>query len=85
MDVDKQVLLIWAGTKGYLDDIALEDVKKFEEGLLRFVENSRGSLLEKVRTKKVIDTDMEAELKAAAGEFRDRFKADAETAASAGR
>jgi F-type H+-transporting ATPase subunit alpha len=45
MTVDQQVLVIWAGTNGYLDDLALEDVKKFEQGLLNFVENAHPGLL----------------------------------------
>ncbi|MCS6805791.1 MAG: F0F1 ATP synthase subunit alpha [Acidobacteriota bacterium] len=81
LEVEKQVLVIWAGTNGYLDDIAVEDVKKFEDGLLRFVENSRGSLLEKIRTRKAIDDEIKHELEQAVSEFRDRFMAEA----SAGR
>lgn len=77
MEVEKQVLVIWAGTNGYLDDIAVEDVKKFEDGLLRFVENSRGSLLEKIQTRKAIDDEIKQELEQAVNEFRERFMAEA--------
>ena len=45
MDVEKQVLVIWAATNGYTDDIAVEDVRRFETGLLKFVENSHPGLL----------------------------------------
>ncbi|RMG56577.1 MAG: F0F1 ATP synthase subunit alpha [Acidobacteria bacterium] len=76
MDVEKQVLVIWAGTNGYLDDLPVEDVKPFEQGLLRFVENSRGSLLEKIATRKAIDEEIEAELKEAVSEFKERFLAE---------
>ena len=40
MSVEKQVLVIWAATKGYVDDIAIENVRTFEAELLQFVENS---------------------------------------------
>jgi F-type H+-transporting ATPase subunit alpha len=76
MEVQKQVLVIWAGTNGYLDDIAVEAVKKFEEGLLRFVENSRGSLLENIATRKNLDEEIVAELKDAVGFFKERFQAE---------
>jgi F-type H+-transporting ATPase subunit alpha len=83
--VEKQVLLIWAGTNGYLDDIAIEDVKKFEDGLVRFVENSRGSLLEKIATKKTLDDDLKEEMKQAVSEFKERFLAEATKVAVASR
>jgi F-type H+-transporting ATPase subunit alpha len=85
LEIEKQVLVIWAGTNGYLDEVPVEDVKKFEDGLLRFIENSRGSLLEKIRTKKAIDDEVKEELKQAVGEFRDRFMAESTKAAVASR
>src|SRR6187200_2145223 len=45
MDVEKQVLVIWAATNGYTDDIAIEDVRRFESSLLKFVESSNPGLL----------------------------------------
>ncbi|HKP12345.1 MAG TPA: F0F1 ATP synthase subunit alpha [Blastocatellia bacterium] len=80
--VEQQVISIWAGTKGMLDDIAIESVKKFESGLLNFVENTRGSLLEKLRERKKIDDEIEGELRAAVTEFKERFVADARTASA---
>jgi F-type H+-transporting ATPase subunit alpha len=82
MPVEQQVVGIWAGTKGYLDDIAIDSVKKFESGLLSFVENTRGSLLEKLRERKKIDDEIETELRAAVTEFKERFTADARTASA---
>jgi F-type H+-transporting ATPase subunit alpha len=38
MDVEKQVLLIWAATNGFADDVPVDQVGKFETELLRFVE-----------------------------------------------
>jgi len=77
MPVEKQVISLWTGTKGYIDDIALEDVKRFESGLLNFVENTRGSLLEKLRQRQKIDDEIENELRAAVTEFKERFMAEA--------
>src|SRR5436853_2186308 len=73
MPVEQQVISIWAGTKGYLDDIAIDSVKKFESGLLGFIENTRGTLLEKLRERKKIDDEIEGELRAAVIEFKERF------------
>src|SRR5437867_2242961 len=47
MPIEQQVLIIWAGAKGLVDDIAVSDLKKFEQGLLSFLENSHADLLEK--------------------------------------
>src|SRR5688500_10723963 len=82
MPVEQQVLGIWAGTKGFLDDIPLEDIKKFEQGLISFVENTRSSLLEKVRERKTIDKEIEEEMRAALTEFKERFTAEQDGAAS---
>ena len=82
MPVEQQVLGIWAGTKGFLDDIPLEDIKKFEQGLISFVENTRSSLLEKIRERKTIDKEIEEEMRAALTEFKERFTAEQGGAAS---
>ncbi len=82
MPVEQQVVSIWAGTKGHLDDISLDQVKKFESGLLSFIENAHSGLLEKLRERKKIDDEIEGELRAAVTEFKDRFTAEAQTASA---
>src|SRR5438034_264673 len=49
MDVEKQVLVIWAATNGYVDDVPLDVVPRFERGRLSFVENSHPALLQSIR------------------------------------
>ncbi|MFY9574574.1 MAG: F0F1 ATP synthase subunit alpha [Blastocatellia bacterium] len=83
MPVEKQVLIIWTATKGFLDDVAVEDLKKFEQGLMVFVENTRGSLLEKIRDRKKLDEELETEMRGAVTEFKERFTSEAATAAAA--
>ncbi|HWP43238.1 MAG TPA: F0F1 ATP synthase subunit alpha [Blastocatellia bacterium] len=73
MPVEQQVAIIWAGTNGFVDDIPLEDVKKFEQGLLAFLQNTRGGLLEKIRERKTLDNEVTEELRAAVTEFKSRF------------
>ncbi|MGA9770019.1 MAG: F0F1 ATP synthase subunit alpha [Blastocatellia bacterium] len=80
MPVEQQVVVLWAATKGFLDDIAIENVKKFEQGLLSFIENAKGGILEKIRDRKKLDEEIENELRAAVTEFKDRFTAEARTA-----
>src|SRR3982751_1985501 len=52
MPVEEQVVVIYAGTNGYLDDIPIKDVKRFEAELLDFVGARHGELLEEIRSTK---------------------------------
>ncbi len=82
MPVETQVLVIWAATQGYIDDIEIADVKKFEQGLITFVENAHSGLLANIREKKTINDDIKEELKKAVSEFKERFSADKAAAAT---
>jgi F-type H+-transporting ATPase subunit alpha len=72
MDVEKQVLVIWSATNGYTDDVAIEDIRRFETSLLKFVENSHPGLLSDIREQKSITDDIKAGLK----QVLEDFKAD---------
>jgi F-type H+-transporting ATPase subunit alpha len=76
LPLEKQVLIIFAGTQGYLDDLAVEECRKFEEDLYRFVDNAHRGLWEEIRTKKALDDALRATLKAVIEEFKSRFVAD---------
>jgi len=83
MPIEQQVLIIWTATKGLVDDIAVSDLKKFEQGLLSFVENTHASLLERIRERKKLDDEIEAEARAAVTEFKERFTSEAASAQAA--
>jgi F-type H+-transporting ATPase subunit alpha len=83
MSIEKQVLVIWAATNDFLNDVAIEDVKKFETGLLNFVENAHSGLLAKIREKKSLGDDLKEEMKTAVNEFKERFKAEKASQAAA--
>ncbi len=55
MPVQEQVVVIFAGTKGYLDDVPVADVKRFESELLDFMRGRHGSLLEELKSGAVPD------------------------------
>jgi F-type H+-transporting ATPase subunit alpha len=80
LPVEKQIAIIFAGTQGYLDDIPVEQCRKFEDELYRFIENARPGLWNEIRTKKVLDDELRAKLKGAVEEFKARFVADLKTA-----
>src|SRR5204863_6808738 len=80
LPVEKQILIIYAGTNAFLDDLPVEDCRKFEESLYRFVENAHPGLLAKIREKKTLDDALKAELNNVMKEAKERFKAAAPAA-----
>jgi len=81
--VEKQVLIIYTGTQGFLDDLAVEDCRAFEEGLYRFVENAHPALLPTIKEKKNLDDDLKAQMTAAIKEYKTRFLQEHKAAAAA--
>jgi len=73
--VEQQILVIFAGTNGYLDDVAVNAVKKFEAELVRFVVSKHQALLDDIKSKKQLDDDLKSRLKAAIEEFKKSFTA----------
>lgn len=71
--VEKQAIVIYAGSRGYLDDISASDVTKFESELYPFIEAKYPEILEQIRTKKVLDKDIEDGLKKALNDFKTTF------------
>ena len=69
-------MIIYAGTKGYLDDIPVEQCRKFEEELYRYVDNTCPGLWEEIRAKKVLEKDLEARIAAAIKDFKAGFVAE---------
>ncbi|MFY9287166.1 MAG: F0F1 ATP synthase subunit alpha [Alphaproteobacteria bacterium] len=62
--VEEQVCVIYAGVKGYLDKVKVEDVSRYEQGLLRELRGKGADLLAAVRTDKQIKPETEEKLKA---------------------
>jgi F-type H+-transporting ATPase subunit alpha len=71
--VEKQVMMIYAGTEGFLDDLPLDQCRGFEDGLLKFVENAHPGMLSTIREKKALDDSLKGQMTAAIGEFKTRF------------
>jgi F-type H+-transporting ATPase subunit alpha len=74
LPVEKQVAIIFAATKGLLDDLAVEDCRAFETELYKFLENSKPAILSTIREKKAFDDALTKDLTAAINELKDRFK-----------
>jgi F-type H+-transporting ATPase subunit alpha len=67
--------MIFAGVKGYLDDIAIPAVTKFEAELYPFMDAKYASVMDSIRDEKKITDDNEAELKKAIEDFKESFSA----------
>jgi F-type H+-transporting ATPase subunit alpha len=78
--VEKEVLVIFAGTSGYLDGIDVSEVERFQRDLLAFADTHSGALLNKIATKKAIDDEIREGLKKLLSEFKERFAAGAAAA-----
>jgi F-type H+-transporting ATPase subunit alpha len=71
MPVERQVLLIWAANEGYLDDVPISEVKRFEKELLEYVESQHPQAFERIRTVKDLKNE---EVRAALKKGLDAFK-----------
>ncbi|OFW49640.1 MAG: F0F1 ATP synthase subunit alpha [Acidobacteria bacterium RIFCSPLOWO2_12_FULL_68_19] len=78
--VEKQVAIVFAATKGYLDGIEVEQVRRYEEDLYRFLETRHAGVLAGIAEKKILDDQLRGALDAALAEFGRQFSGTAQTA-----
>ena len=78
LPVEKQIVSIYAGTRGYIDHLAISQVAPYERGLHDFIEKKYPAIYETIRTKKVVDADAETTLKKALDEFAGSFASSAD-------
>jgi F-type H+-transporting ATPase subunit alpha len=71
--VEKQTIIIYAGTKGYLDDIPVSEINRFEQEFYTFIDAKYSNILEAIREKKDLDSETEEELKKAIEDFKSQF------------
>ncbi|WP_461833795.1 F0F1 ATP synthase subunit alpha [Desulfothermus sp.] len=75
LPVQEQVVVLYAGTRGYLDDVPVEAISKFEKEFLEFMRNSKGDILNAIKESNDLDEATEEKLKAALEEFKKTFQA----------
>ncbi len=73
LPVEKQIVIIYAGTNGYLDDLPLDKVKDFEEGLYRFIENNYPEIFTEIVEKKDLTDELKEKINKAIEEFKKEF------------
>ena len=82
LPIERQVLVLFAGTNGFLDGIAVSDVAAFERDLFQFMDARHAELVGRLATEKKIDDQLKADLTAAITEFTAQFKAARKGAAA---
>jgi F-type H+-transporting ATPase subunit alpha len=64
---------VYAATKGFLDNVAIEDVRRYEEDLYRFLESRNPEILSGIASKKTLDDDLRASIEGALKTFGQQF------------
>jgi F-type H+/Na+-transporting ATPase subunit alpha len=67
--VEKQIVIIYAGTRGYIDKLEISQIANYERGLYDFIEKKYPAIYESIRSKKLLDEQTEGMLKKALEEF----------------
>ena len=70
LTMEQQVVLIYTGVNGYLDDLDVAKIRKWEVDLFDFIESKHPDFLETIKTEKVISDDLKAKLDAAIADFK---------------
>jgi len=83
LPVEKQVLIIFAGSNKYLDDLPISECRRFELEMYPFMDTNYGGILKTLREKRAIDDSIRAEMIKALDAFKERFKANTGAAAAA--
>jgi F-type H+/Na+-transporting ATPase subunit alpha len=73
LPVEKQILIIYAGTNGFVDDLPVTALKKYEQDLYAFVESRHPELLSEILKKRELDADLRAKLNQTLEEFKGVF------------
>ncbi len=79
----KQILIIYAGTQGLLDDMEVGQLREFEKGLYEYVDTSAPQIFKNIEEKKILDDDLKGAMTKAIKEYKDRFVSEHKAVAKA--
>ena len=77
---EQQVIILFSGTQGYLDDLRVDQIRAFEDGLYPYLDSAQSQLLNDIATKKALDDDLRNRIHAALKEYKANFVAEHEGA-----
>ncbi len=78
LPVEKQIVIIFAGTKGYLDEFPVDTISDFEDKLLDYIEKGNPGIYRKIREEKKISDELDAELNEVLKDFVEEFRSTQE-------
>jgi F-type H+/Na+-transporting ATPase subunit alpha len=81
--VQKQVLSLFVATSGVIDNVPVDQVRRFESEFMQFVESNNAGILKTISEKQALDDGLKADIKKAADSFKERFMASIKDAAPA--
>ena len=82
LSVERQIILVFAGTKGFLDDVAEAKVANYEKGLYEFMDTRYSNVVSRIASEKKLDEQLTADLDKALKEFTEQFVASNNDAAA---
>jgi F-type H+/Na+-transporting ATPase subunit alpha len=74
MPAEKQVMILFAGTFGYLDEVPVDSVSEYEKQMLEFVGTKHPEILKEIKEKGIISDDLEGKMKKALDQFKGMFQ-----------
>src|ERR1700730_16916124 len=81
LSTEKQIIIIFAGTNGFLDDLKVEEIHAFETGLYPYLDSAQSGLLNDIVSKKSLDDDLRNRIKSALTEYKQNFVSEHRDAA----
>jgi F-type H+-transporting ATPase subunit alpha len=81
--VEKQVIIVYAATRGFIDPVEIDQVRRYEEDLYRFLEARYPQVLTTIAEKKILDDDLKKTIESALAEFGKNFTGTTQAAAVA--
>src|ERR1700738_805516 len=81
LSTEKQIIIIFAGTNGFLDDLKIEGIRASEDGLSPYLDSAQSGLLNDIVSKKSLDDDLRKRIKDALTEYKQNFLAEHRDAA----
>jgi len=75
LPVEDQIMILFAGSQGHLDDVPVEALKKFEAEFISFIKDRKADIRNELRDKKAIDDTLKEKLNVALAEFKKSFVA----------
>jgi F-type H+-transporting ATPase subunit alpha len=77
--MEREVVSVWSGTTGQLDNVPVEDIRRFDAEFLDYIERSKPQILEAIRSTKDLSDDTVSVLEASINEFKRQFTTSAGT------